>query len=166
MNTKNTIVIASLVALIMLTGIAAATASTTTVSGCPAPVKIGWTGSDRLTQVQFLCVNQYLRSENQQFVLYMQNDGNLVAYWTKGFSNPATWKPIWSTTTKNGYGYYWAAEINAAGWFVIQKTGGTFYGIYTYSETNAGNFVVIQNDGNLVLYNQYKKPLWASNSHT
>jgi hypothetical protein len=117
--------------------------------------------SDRLTKNQQLNQHQAIVSQNGNYELIMQGDGNLVLY-----NNDI--KAIWSTNTHNSN----AQEL------IMQNDGNLV--LYKYlnqiqplwwTNTQAkwwnpfsGAYVVMQNDGNLVVYSSINIPLWASNT--
>lgn len=91
-------------------------------------------------------------SDNQQFYLQFQNDGNLVFYRRSG-------APVWESKTAN--------RGSSA---IFQDDGNlVVYGLRnravfsTNTADRGGNKLTIQDDGNLVIYNN-NNPLWASTS--
>ncbi|MCB2185375.1 MAG: lectin [Deltaproteobacteria bacterium] len=105
---------------------------------------------DRLNANQSLERNQALVSQNKQYRLYMQDDGNLALYKIKG--NQALW-------TSNTAGV--AAKLLAMQGdcnLVLQK----FDGSPAWASNTAGPsgcHLILQDDGNLVLY-QGSNVLW------
>ncbi|SEP27882.1 hypothetical protein [Nitrosovibrio sp. Nv6] len=90
---------------------------------------------------EWLDINDKLTSDNEQYQLILQPDGNLVLY-RQGYPHG-----LWSSSTKDA--------IRA-----IMKSDGNFV-LYGYrdqplwaSGTSGanGSFLVLQNDGNLVIY--------------
>jgi hypothetical protein len=110
-------------------------------------------GKDVLNANEQLLQNQFLRSADGRFTLYMQGDGNLVVY----FYNQALWA---SNTCCD-------ASIDRC---IMQGDGN----LVLYDVNNSprwssgtwgfpGSLLVMQSDGNLVIY-QGSTPRWASNT--
>jgi hypothetical protein len=123
-------------------------AITVLYSNTPAP-----SGDDVLNANEQLLQNEFLRSSDGRFTLYMQGDGNLVIY----YYNQALWA---SNTCCN-------SSINRC---VMQGDGNLVlydvnYGSHWHSGTDnyPGSHLVMQSDGNLVIY-QGNTPRWASNT--
>lgn len=100
-------------------------------------------------------------------------DGNLVIY-----ADAAQTQPLWSTGTQ-GLGAQQVVFDGINAWLVIKNSAGTKLwsneNVFTTGMTlqpgeryyaDNGNYVlVMQGDGNLVLYNGARKPVWASNTN-
>ena len=102
---------------------------------------------------QDLQPNKRYWSDNGQYYLIFQRDGNLVLY------NRSS-KPIWEAKTTNRGTQ---AIFQNDGNFVVYAPGNR----PIFSSNTAGkrgNKLVVQNDGNLVLYNR-ATPLWATNTN-
>lgn len=89
-------------------------------------------------------------SQNRQYYLVFQNDGNLVMY-NKG--NTA----VWDSKTENKGN---RAEFQKDGNFVIYNNSGL--AIFTTNTYKKGNSLAVQNDGNLVIYDGRNNAVWAS----
>lgn len=99
---------------------------------------------------QILLQNQTIYSDNKQYFLILQSDGNLVQYGPKG--------PVWATGRNRGH-------------FLIQQGDGKIV-LYDYKGSpiwaspvwvpnGQTSRTVVQGDGNLVTYNGYS-PIWAA----
>jgi len=93
-----------------------------------------------------------LKSENGEFQLEMQSDGNLVLY--SGSS------PTWSTNTSGRIGA--DAVLQRDGNFVLYWDGHPLWAAMTDRGGSAANVLVMQDDGNLVVYSGAAKALWAT----
>lgn len=98
-----------------------------------------------------LYANQSLASESGEFVLWMQDDGNLVLYGPEG--------PLFATGT-NGRGVQ--VEMQYDGNVVVYDA--SHHPVWaTGTQGNEGAVMVVQDDGNLVVYAvDFATPLWAS----
>ena len=105
---------------------------------------------------QSLANNQFLLSNNLQFMAIMQSDGNFVVYNVQGM------KPLWDTGT-NGQ-IISNCIMQGDGNFVLYNGAGA--PVFT-SNTNGHSYsyLIMQDDGNLVVYTQ-GTPTWASNTVT
>ena len=116
----------------------------------------GYSGRDRLQEYQYITTNQYLKDPSGKYVLYMQNDGNLVLYYTGG----NTWQARWATNT-NGQPYgqpvYNKALFTWCGDLILVNPNGWSRSITHTCTGRIGQFIQIQSDGNLVVY----EPIWA-----
>jgi hypothetical protein len=108
---------------------------------------------DHIVRGQTIHANEFLESENRQFVAIMQSDGNFVVYTTR--------KPIFDTGTYRNGGHH----------FILQGDGNLV--VYTADgrpvwspNIFTADILVMQNDGNLVAYTHDRRPVWASNSVT
>jgi hypothetical protein len=106
---------------------------------------------DTLNAGEMLKRGDYLTSDNQQYSLLFERDGNLILYAGK--------RVLWTTNTQG----------QGAEKCVMQRDGN--FVLYLRNEqpvwaTNTagkpGSFLVLQNDGNLVVYQP--TPVWASNT--
>ncbi|TQV88742.1 hypothetical protein [Aliikangiella coralliicola] len=109
---------------------------------------------DTLSSGQWLRVNQKLDSNNGDFKLIMQGDGNLVLY--RNSDN----KALWSSRTHGNPGA--EAIMQGDGNFVVYRNGNPLWSSQT--DGNPGSRVIMQTDGNLVVYNPSNQPLWASDT--
>jgi hypothetical protein len=117
--------------------------------GCDGPGSPDphWIGST-LKPGQSMYSDDYLASDDNNWRLYMQLDGNLVMYGPSG--------PVWST---NRYSHGARAIMQGDGNFVIYRTDGS---VLCSTRTFAGtSSMVMQNDSNLVIYGP-GGPVWAT----
>jgi hypothetical protein len=110
--------------------------------------------AETLQPDHFLYGDDYVESENGQFRLVMQLDGNLVLL------NSSS-QPIWDTGT----------NTNDPGWAVMQADGN--FVVYNGSNTpiwatgtagNSGAYLAVLDNGTIMLFNSAGHPLWFSNS--
>jgi hypothetical protein len=111
-------------------------------------------GSNKLNNGETLNSNQFLRSSNGRYQLYLQGDGNLVAtsintstvYWSSGTGGTNANKLV-----MQGDNHLVLYRDNTPVWSARNTWGG-----------EPGSFLKIENDGKLVVY----KPtaVWSSNS--
>lgn len=94
---------------------------------------------DRLYAGESLRPGEHLFSQNRQFILAMQLDGNLVLY--------RNGHPRWATGTAGAISQ---AVLQDDGNFVLYAPDGPVWATGTVG--NAGSVLVVQNDGNVVLY--------------
>lgn len=111
-------------------------------------------GTDHRNSDQWLRTNQYLKSQDGRYVVYMQQDGNLVL-WSPGG------RLLWTSGSDGHSGVVGLLEQDD-GNLVIYGNGP----IWATNVLGTGTFkVIIQDDGNLVVYNvNTGAPLWASNT--
>jgi surface antigen len=111
-------------------------------------------GTDHLDSDQWLRPNQYLKSSDGRYALYMQQDGNLVL-WSPGA------RVLWTSGSGNHTGIAGVLEQDD-GNLVIYGNGA----IWATNRTATGTFrATLQNDGNLVVYNlSTGSAIWASNT--
>lgn len=118
----------------------------------------GKVAKDVLNPGESLKPDKDIWSNNRQYQLKYQNDGNLVIYRNRNHA------PLWSSQT-NG---------QAAGKCIMQVDGNLV--IYTpagqpvwqsgtNSNANKNSKLVMQDDGNLVIYNPSGQPTWASGTN-
>lgn len=105
--------------------------------------------TDRLNSGDILKIGQSITSQNGQYKLIMQGDGNLVLYDSSG-------KALWASGT-NGHTVSLTIMQND-GNFVMYGPGGAIWTTNTWG--HSGSWLTIQNDGNIVLYGSNNKPLW------
>ena len=98
-----------------------------------------------------LSTDQYLRSPDWRYFLYMQSDGNLVLY-TAGHAHA-----LWGSGTDGKGGKY--VTMQNDGNLVIYSDSKALWGSGT--DGKGGTYVSMQNDGNLVVYSN-TRPLWGS----
>jgi hypothetical protein len=108
-------------------------------------------GADRLLPTQRLSPGRHLLSQNGEFMLLYQTDGNLVVY------NKAL-QPLWNSKT-TGY---------SAGAFVMQSDGNAVIynwgGVALWSTGTHGSknaWCIMQNDGNFVVYHNSRALWWS-----
>ena len=116
----------------------------------PAP-----TVKDRITSGQALIVGASITSNNGQFHLILQADGNLVAYDKYNVA-------IWSSKT-NGHSGAWELVMQSDGNLVMYDVKSHAFWA-TNTNGKGGVVLIMQDDGNVVLYNAANHPLWASNT--
>jgi hypothetical protein len=121
-----------------------------------APLQQAADPSDTLGANQSLKVNQSLISQNQQYEVVLQGDGNLVIYSLAGGKST----PLWASETA-GKGAT-VAVMQGDGNFVLYNGNTPVWA--TGTGGNPGAYLIMQNDGNLVIYSQQKQPLWSSNT--
>jgi hypothetical protein len=109
--------------------------------------------SDTLNPGQILKRGEFLTSENQQYTLILQRDGNLVLYDGKK-------RPMWTsnTTGQRVQGCVMQGDGNLV---LFLRTDQPVWSTNTAGKP--GSFLVLQNDGNLVIYQP--QAIWASNTH-
>lgn len=110
-----------------------------------------YVGSDYLYAGQELTQNQALTSENGEYALVLQTDGNLVLY---GQDVTA----YWSSDTDGEGGTY--ALMQTDGNFVVYDA---YYDplFWTNTDGNSGAFLRVQDDSNVVVYSSGWVALWA-----
>ena len=99
---------------------------------------------------QTMVPNQRVYSDNGQYFLVLQSDGNLVFYGAGG--------PLWASNTVGSGATQ--AMMQPNGVFVLYRPGGAV--VWQLNTGWGGSFLNVQNDGNLVFYRF--KPVW--DSHT
>ena len=88
----------------------------------------------------------------------MQSDGNFVVYCT----NTYPWRPVWATNT-DGEPIRRGAVFQKDGNLVLYGPGNDVaYAANSYDE--GGAILEMQDDANLVIYTNYWKPVWASDT--
>jgi hypothetical protein len=98
-----------------------------------------------------LRTNEYLLSYNQQYILYMQADGNLV------LCQLPNWNVLWHTSTYNQPAT--SAFMQQDGNFIVYDPTG---GIHWQSDTHEWySYLILQDDGNLVIYDHTWVPKWS-----
>lgn len=100
-----------------------------------------------------LSAGESLTSENGQYRLDMQSDGNLVLYRSDGNA------PLWASQTAGGGGTH--AVMQDDGNLVIYGGSGAVWASDTAG--NSGAALRVQDDGNVVIY-QSGSPLWATDT--
>lgn len=104
-----------------------------------------------------LSINQSITSQNGQYQLILQPDGNLVLYKTAGHI------PIWESETQ-GKGVT-KAVLQSDGNFVLLAGAVPVWSTQSSSGGASQVSLQIQDDGNLVLWDVLKnKAIWASNT--
>lgn len=96
-----------------------------------------------------------IAAKNQESYCVMQDDGNLVVYHE---TKPTRGKAIWASNTYNSGA---TKLVMTANGISVQKPDGTV--VWNQGGANS-NVLVMQDDHNLVLYDNNKKALWASNT--
>jgi len=108
--------------------------------------------ADRLSSDARINVNESITSNNGEYTLILQSDGNLVLYKAGGTA-------LWSTSTFGQTASY--ATQQTDGNFVLYGSSGALWASNT--DGNQGTTLVVQDDGNLVIYGS-SGALWASNT--
>lgn len=125
------------------------------------PVTSGWQGvgrysyfgSDRLTNGQTMTSGHYILSENVEFALVFQSDGNLVLYHGS--------KAIWNTNT-DGTGAN-RLKMQTDGNLVLYNSTRAVWASNTTH--NGSSYVKLQTDGNLVIRrNSDGQVTWNTNT--
>jgi murein DD-endopeptidase MepM/ murein hydrolase activator NlpD len=98
-----------------------------------------------------LLPGQYLRSQNGQYELILQTDGNLVLYSLRGGR-----KALWNSRTAGRRITH--AFMQGDGNFVLYDRNSPIWNTKT---SGRSNYLIMQDDGNAVIYNG-RRPLWAS----
>lgn len=106
-----------------------------------------------LTAGQELIADQYVPSNNGEYMLVMQEDGNLVFY------NASNGTPLWASNTAGNPGSYLAVQ-NDGNSVVYNANGTPLWASNTAG--NPGTNLTVQDDGNVVVYNASGTPLWKS----
>lgn len=138
-------VLAAITAVIAL-GVSASVAA---AAAPPSPASPPNCGNGTIVGGTTLQPGSVYYSNNCEYYLTMQTDGNLV--WYSGTA-------LWNTETSGQSGNY--AKMQTDGNFVLYSSGGQERwqsGTYDYS----GAFLRLQNDGNLVVYSSSGTALWA-----
>jgi hypothetical protein len=105
---------------------------------------------DRLNPGEMLRVEEHLTSDNHQYRLVMQNDGNLVLY-------DARRHPLWSSNTQG-------QRVEKC---IMQRDGNLVLYLHngqpawsSNTQGKPGSYLLVQNDGNMVIYRP--QGVWAS----
>jgi hypothetical protein len=109
-------------------------------------------GPDHLIRGQALSANQFIRSANQRFTLYMQSDGNLVLYQDMAVA-------LWSSGTAGHPGAF-AVFQPADGNFVVYAPGNVPLR-HLCTNGTAANQLVVQSDSNVVMYGDSLQVYWT-----
>ncbi len=104
---------------------------------------------------EVLVAGDIMLSENQDWRLNMQNDGNLVLY--RASNNQV----MWASYTQGNPGA--RVTMQTDGNFVIYSASNAVLWA-TYTQRYPGSTINLQNDGNLVIYSAQNEPVWASNT--
>ena len=106
---------------------------------------------DTLNPGEMLKRGDYLTSENQQYSLVLERNGNLVLY--------AGRRVLWASNTPD-QGIQGCAMQPDGNLVLYTRNDQPVWS--TSTDGRPGSFLVVQNDGNLVVYQPY--PVWASNT--
>ena len=108
---------------------------------------------------------QKLISQNGNYVLNMQRDGNLVVYYKKATSG---WGPLWSSKTAGKGSSPYKLRLQSDNHLVIYDNSpaaiwstSVFIGKDGQQWEKAG-FAVMQNDGNFVVYDGNNAIMWET----
>jgi hypothetical protein len=107
--------------------------------------------SDTLNPGGSLKRGEYLTSDNQQYSLLLERDGNLVLY--------AGRRVLWTSNTEGQEVQRCTMQLDGNLVLYSRKDQPVWS---TSTSDRPGSFLVLQNDGNLVIYQPY--PVWASNT--
>lgn len=109
-----------------------------------------WAGESVLRQGEYIVGNQNITSSNGVFSLWLQSDGNLVAY------DNRNGRAYWHTGTRTGAILLFQGDGNLvlydASWRPLWQTG---------TQNRGGAYAILQGDGNLVIYTASFRPLWG-----
>lgn len=106
--------------------------------------------SDELRPGESLRPGDSRTSQNREYTLHYQGDGNLVLY------RNSDGTPLWSTGTLGGAG---EAAMQGDGNFVVYNASGQ--PVWSSGTVNyPGAWLAVQSDGNLVVYDVYGYPIW------
>lgn len=113
----------------------------------------GCCDTDTMTAGMSLTEGQTITSQNGEYVLVYQGDGNLVVYrWSDGV-------PMWHAGTNGTVAG--SVDMQSDGNFVVYASGaGAVWHASTYG--NPGAYVRLNNDGSLVVYSAGGGVLWSS----
>ena len=111
---------------------------------------------DRLLPGQGLRMNQSIASDNRQFKLIMQGDGNLVLY-------KPDLRAAWASNTYHANSGSPSLFMQADGNLVMyDQTGKPMWASNTWG--NPGAILVVKDDGNAVIQDSSGHVLWATNN--
>ncbi len=107
---------------------------------------------DTLQQGESLRPGQKLVSQNKQFELVMQEDGNLVLYkvWE------GTREAVWDSKTRGHPGSYCILQQDDGHFVIYNKKERVIWANREFG----GRRLVVQNDGNVVIYNSKDQKIW------
>ncbi|KAG5667392.1 hypothetical protein PVAND_015373 [Polypedilum vanderplanki] len=117
------------------------------------------TSGNIISRGKCLSANQQITSNNGCFVFIFQTDGNAVVY---SITSATSKVPIWATGTHS--------KNPNADRICLQSNGDlvAYSGTKAYFASNtagtSGRNVVMQDDGNLVMYGENNKVIWATNT--
>lgn len=97
-----------------------------------------------------LAAGNVVYSDNGQYHLAMQTDGNLVVYGPAG--------AVWQSQTSGSGGN--RAVMQGDGNLVVYRADNT--AVWSSKTSRPGAFLAVQDDGNVVIY--WPRPAWASNT--
>ena len=106
---------------------------------------------DTLNPGDTLRPGERLTSDNQQYTLVLEQNGNLVLY--------AGRRALWASNTQ-GQRVQTCIMQSDGNLVLLLRNGQPVWS--TNTTDKPGSFLVLQNDGNLVIYQPY--PVWASNT--
>ncbi|MFD1931112.1 hypothetical protein ACFSKW_06425 [Nonomuraea mangrovi] len=109
---------------------------------------------DRLSAGESLKPSESVKSDNGQYKLIQQAQGNLVLYGPGGnalWSSPASGSPAYATMQREGNLVIYNA-LNKPLWS-------------TNTAGNAGAYLTVQDDGNLVIYSADNRFLWSRHAY-
>ncbi|MBA2226265.1 hypothetical protein [Thermogemmata fonticola] len=109
---------------------------------------------DTLQQGESLQPGQKLVSQNGQFELVMQNDGNLVLYKVWEGAREA----VWDSGSCGHPGSYCILQQDDGHFVIYNKAGKDIWANWRFG----GRKLVVQNDGNVVIYNSKGEARWAT----
>lgn len=112
-------------------------------------------GTSEFTYNTTLPSNSFLMSDNIEFVLIMQSDGNLVEY------GPG-YNAVWNTGTYGHPGAYFAYQPD--GNLVVYDASG--HPIWNAGVSGTPGRFILQGDGNIVEYNTSNQAIWSTGTHS
>lgn len=112
---------------------------------------------NQMKKDQFLRPNDALQSNNKQYKLIMQGDGNLVLYGPKN-------NPIWASNTANqGYDGVQMLSNGVLRMIGMGKKPGQPPPIWKLnSPPSPGAYLQVEDDGSLTIYSADQKVVWKS----
>jgi hypothetical protein len=117
-------------------------------------------GADRLLPGQSLGVGESLTSNNGEFTLVYQSDGNVVLY---AYYGQGRQEAMWSSDTRGQIPGRFVMQDD--GNLVIYRGGDNWHVFATNTYVRQSR-LILQDDGNLVIYPQGSNhALWATNTY-
>ncbi|KAH8660616.1 hypothetical protein BX600DRAFT_499738 [Xylariales sp. PMI_506] len=115
--------------------------------------------SDRLSEGQYLRVDESLYDATGRYNVTLQRDGNLVIY------DNENEKSLWASGTSGQANPNSLVVQSDSNTCLYDKAGKPYWATDTWKQSDGGLVLIMQDDGNLVLYgNPNNKVVWASNT--